>query len=271
MKNLLILTLAAIGTIEFARAQTFTVYIGAPDDVTTPHTADGAVTETFNTDNGWPSTGIQTSTVNSPGLTTYGGVYNFTGSTGAIVNADQYGGAGGTGQYVAMGNYWTGNDNPYTLTLATPANYFGFWWSAGDQNNYIEFFRNGHLVATFTSANVFSILSDNPTITNNNGDIYATNEYFGNPYTGQNGSEPYAYVSIYSSGVSFDEIRFDNGTLTSTGFESDNHSLYYGTLTPTGTQVFVADIPAIPEPGTIALAGLAATALLIFRRRRLTA
>jgi len=247
-----------------AKAQSFNVFIGAPDDQSNPHSI--ASVETFNS---W-TPGLQNGLVSSPGLTAFSGTYNFTGNTGDITVADQYGGAGGTGNYVAMGNYWTGNDNPYSLTLGVDANYFGFWWSAGDANNNIQFYNDGVLLATFTSDHVVNALSGGGTILSVDNTPYNKSDYFGNPnapFAGQNPSEPYAFVSIYATGLTFDEIRFDNGSFTSTGFESDNHTLFSGSLTPVGSQVFVTNLP-VPEPGVTVLFGVASMGLLFFRRRR---
>ena len=248
-----------------AKAQSFNVYIGAPGEQASPH--GGVAVEDFNS---W-TPAIEDGLVVSPGLTSFSGTYNFADGTGRITTADRYGGADGTGNYIAMGNYWTSTDSPYSLTLGTDANYFGFWWSAGDANNYLEFYNDGVLLATFTSANVFTALSGTGTIQSVNNTEYNKSAYFGNPneeFLGQNLTEPYAFVSIYATGLTFDEIRFDNGSFTSTGFESDNHTLYTGTpLTPVGSQVFVTNIP-VPEPGSVILFGLASTCLLIFRRRR---
>ncbi len=49
------------------------------------------------------------------------------------------------------------------LDLDTNANYFGFWWSAGDINNSISFFENGVLLATFDTADIVSLLPNSPT------------------------------------------------------------------------------------------------------------
>lgn len=250
---------------EGAKAQNFSVYIGAPGEQNSPH--GGVAVETFNS---W-TPAIEDGLVASPGLMSFSGTYNFAQGTGRITTADQYGGAGGTGNYIAMGNYWTSTDDPYSLTLGTDANYFGFWWSAGDSNNYLEFYNDGVLLATFTSADVFTALSGGGSILSVDNTAYNKSSYFGNPnppFAGLNNTEPYAFVSIYATGLTFDEIRFDNGSFTSTGFESDNHTLYAGApLTPVGSQVFVTNLP-VPEPGSAVLFGLAGTALLIFRRRR---
>ncbi len=69
-----------------------------------------------------------------------------------INNADQYGGAGGTGQYiVAFG------DTPYTLTLTNDTivnpngiNYFGYWLSALDAGNQVSFYRGNTLLKSLT-------------------------------------------------------------------------------------------------------------------------
>ena len=263
----LVLTPVILAGLHLADAQIFSVYIGAPAGQTTTH--GGAVTEPFTSF----TPGSQNGTVVSTALATFTGTYDFTNSSGLagqIRGADAFGGAGGTGQYVAMGQAWLPNGNPFSLGLgANEANYFGFWWSAGDANNFVSFYNNSVLLATFTSADIFTILSGSGTITSVNNDIYNKSAYFGNPtippFLGQNASEPYAYISIYAQGSTvFDEVRFDNGS-GSTGFESDNHSLFNGILTPDGTSVFVT---TIPEPTTVVLVGLSLACLLFLRRRR---
>ena len=49
-----------------------------------------------------------------------------------IEQANVFGGAGGSGNYIA-----TDIGGGYVLTLLQPAGYFGFWWSAGNGNNEI--------------------------------------------------------------------------------------------------------------------------------------
>ena len=89
----------------------------------------------------------------------------------------QYGGAGGSGNYFAIGAESSSTD-PVTLSLSSEANYFGFWWSAGDVNNSITLLQNSTALATFTTANIVALLPNtlNGTVTAINGIVYNTQE-----------------------------------------------------------------------------------------------
>ncbi len=96
-----------------------------------------------------------------------------------------------------------------TLDLFTDSSYFGFWWSAGDAANKLEFYNDGELVQEFTTASLLGILGD---------------EYYGNPKNRDlNSSEPYAFINFFGdSSTSWDQIVFTN--VATSGFESDNYS-----------------------------------------------
>lgn len=191
-----------------------------------------------------------------------------------ILSADQYGGAGGTGNYFAIGSE-SGYNGPLVLNLNAQANYFGFWWSAGDVNNSISFLENGVLLATFTTSNIVSLLPNTPsgTVTAINGSVYNTKNYYGNPNNlSEDNQEPFAYVDVIANGLTFNQISFSNSTLTS-GFESDNHSVANGVTNPPIGDVIVENVPLTdaaqaPEPGTAGLliAALGGLGLIKFRR-----
>ncbi|MHC5829595.1 MAG: Npun_F0296 family exosortase-dependent surface protein, partial [Nostoc sp.] len=64
-----------------------------------------------------------------------------------IVNADQYGGAGGANKYFDVDTSRSQNGQTVsTLNLANPESYFGLWWSAGDANNVLTFLSQGKVV-----------------------------------------------------------------------------------------------------------------------------
>ena len=75
----------------------------------------------------------------------------------AIVGADSYGGAGGSGRYFAVGSE-SGSAGAVVLDLSSEENYFGFWWSAGDSQNSVTFLQDGTPLATFTTANLVTLL-----------------------------------------------------------------------------------------------------------------
>jgi hypothetical protein len=75
-------------------------------------------------------------------------------------------------------------------------------------------------------------------------------------------------------GTVFDRVIFDNSGSTGTGFESDNHTVYSGTVTIPGSVVFIATLtdtqPPLPaaEPATMGCALIALSVLLRQSRRR---
>ena len=104
-------------------------------------TVAGVTTETFN---GF-SPGQYTSLASTVGaITSIGGQFG-------IQAADSYGGAGGVGNYIAIGAQ-ANSTAPVLLTLNGPQAYFGIWVSAADQFNQISFYSGSHLVAAYDCA-----------------------------------------------------------------------------------------------------------------------
>jgi hypothetical protein len=166
------------------------------------------------------------------------GTYTSDATTGAgITGPTIFGGANQT-NYIGVGT--ESNTLSYSLQFKTPQTFFGFLWLAMDIANEVQFFKGTTLVGTVTAANVI------------NADITSL-FYFGNPTTGSDPNEPFAYVDFYSDDPStnFDSVTFSNVTAT-TGFESDNHSI----LTPA------------PEPSTIGMILPVAGAIAFAIRRR---
>lgn len=149
----------------------------------------------------------------SPGSFAVG---NYTATSGSRANAGQYGGAGGAGQYLAVGN------GTITVALAGDRKYVGFWWSAGDASNEISFFDTGNnLLAKFTTATLVGVLSGGGSITAIDGSAYAKSAYFGNPNTDprSNAAEPYGYINLLLQGTS---VRFARIEIKGSNFELDN-------------------------------------------------
>jgi hypothetical protein len=128
-----------------------------------------------------------------------------------ILKADQYGGAADAANPKGSPYSVQGVGSPVkttTLKLNAASSYFGFWWSAGDASNELSFYRGDTLVSQFTTS---SLLGNMP------------KTYYGNPLTGQNKGEPYAFINFFGDGLtSWDKIVLTN--VTSSGFESDNYT-----------------------------------------------
>lgn len=172
---------------------------------------------------------IQSAFGRGPFSATYSGDYQ-------ILNADQYGGAGGVGKYIASAR----PQSAYTINLTHDStvrgvNFFGLDLTALDAGNKLTFLRGGNAVATYRSADLEAIFGP-----------CGGGPYCGNPTTRQNQGEAYGFLGFTDQTGTFDQITFQE--TTSGGlFESDNHTLAY--VTPTATTAAVA----VPEPGTLAL------------------
>lgn len=154
-----------------------------------------------------------------------------------------------------------------SLTFTEPHAYFGFWWSAGDSQNHLEFYSNNRLVAHFTSSTLLDELA-------------VTSDYRGNPRDrGLNYGENYAFINFFGqNGTTWDKIVLSNSP--GSGFESDN---YTDRVTPWSLE---ADGPMpgralatlsdssttapIPEAGSSVLGLIGASLLLVRRKARTT-
>ncbi|MEH2110854.1 Npun_F0296 family exosortase-dependent surface protein [Nostoc sp.] len=156
-----------------------------------------------------------------------------------VVNADQYGGAGGKDKYFDVDTSRSGNGQKVsTLNLQSPQSYFGLWWSAGDANNVMTFLSQGQTVFSMTTADVVSYIANLPN----------KDSYYGNPnstFKNQNTGEPYAFINFYDVGGTFDQIQFTN--VGGSGFESDNHTVATGYKSITGDVV----TQAVPESSSV--------------------
>jgi outer membrane autotransporter protein len=166
---------------------------------------------------------------------------------GYIVAADQYGGAGGTGNYLTENSTFPPN-HPATVSttimFVDPERYFGIWWSAGDPFNVLQFLSNGKVMQTFTTSDVVNFIDQSPD----------KDGYLGNPnpqFKGRNSGEDYAYLNFFAKeGVSFNEVVLSN--TGSTGFESDNHTVATNFQDITGDPIQVTPgPPETADPGVI--------------------
>jgi hypothetical protein len=120
------------------------------------------------------------------------------------------------------------------VTLTTPGsyNYFGLYWGSLDAYNSIHFYNGASLIASYDGAAIYPLLA------NGGQSSWASNRYVN---------------FLFTEGALFDRIVLVS---TNWAFESDNHA--FGNITA-----------AVPEPGTLALFGLALLGLGVTARRRL--
>lgn len=225
MKNFrftLILSLfATFGILSEISAQEYLrVYASEPATLSSNVTGGTLKTETFSSyavpDYNWAPL-----PAGSPSVL---GTYFQTAGQSYVKADDQYG--SNAGNYLALQV-----GGKVTLKFSSPVNYYGFSWSAGDGDNTIKIIRNNQVIGTFSTADVIAQLPNNPlhTVQAINGNLYPTSQYYGKPGTGQNATEPYAYLHfVASAGLAFDAIELSMGV--GGEFENDNHSILEGGL-----------------------------------------
>lgn len=231
----------------------------------------GVVTETFN--------GLTTGNYTTLAFNGNSSLGTYSASAGGVFRIepqDPFGGATdpsvkkNESRYFVFGQQ-TGTSIPVDLSLPTPYNYFGFWWSAGDANNAVSFYSGTELLAYIKAADITALLNSRATVYSIGGTPYATGDYFGDPAkgnTGANSAQPYSYIDVIFSAGTFDTVRFDNSGSTGTGFETDNHALaVLTTFIPPASDVWLES--NVPEPADIALifSGCVLIALGIVRRK----
>lgn len=160
-----------------------------------------------------------------------------------IKDYNQYGGAGGEGQYAVAG---LGVGESYSISFSSGINYFGYWLSALDAGNHLEFFSNGTSLGVFNPTDVLAFVGPD-------GSHYNGGAYYGNPNgvfnNDPNDDEPYVFVNFYleDPAQTFDQIVFYQAEGSTAGYESDNHTI--GLWKEQGG----TEVPAVPEPATWAM------------------
>lgn len=138
-----------------------------------------------------------------------------------VSNPNVWGGAvdsstGNASKFSWVGTSWSPTT---TLSLNSPSSYFGFWWSAGDPTNLLTFYSGADVVAQYTTASMFSSLA-------------LSSDYNGNPLTGGNKREPYAFINFFGD----EATSWDSIELTTQGgrggFESDNYTTRIESFNP---------------------------------------
>ncbi|MBB6052665.1 PEP-CTERM sorting domain-containing protein [Armatimonas rosea] len=213
------------------------------------------------------TTGIKTSDFLSPNFGTATGV---TGTyQGSVAHPYAIGPASDPwsvgSNYFAVGAQ-SGSTATATLQLSSSVGYFGFSWNAGDNNNRMAFYKQGAVLAIFSSANIQTLLA-NPTVTAIDGTVYNSSSYRGQPgNTTVNAGENYAFVHFLIAGGA-DRIDFWN--TGGSGFESDNHTLRTTAPTVAGSSLVFVTTTSAPEPSTLgllALGAVIASVLALYRK-----
>ena len=145
--------------------------------------------------------------------------------------------AGDTTAYFTVGPT---DGGPASIALAQKANYFGFFTGSLDGHNLVQFYLNNAVVDAFTGTQINQVAF---------------------PGAATNGDRSRStYVNYFpTSGTT--QVFFDKVVYSSSdnAFETDNHT--FGQATP-------EQLGRVPEPGLIALLGIAGFALLASRRRQ---
>lgn len=226
------------------------VYVSPPDIETAAGSGiTGVSTETFSSRPVGAFSNFTSATIN--------GTYSLTAGTASIQANNIYGGFE-EGNQLAV-NPQTGR---ISLTLDAPVRYFGFYFTAGDAANNIDLYDGPTLLLSFSTGSLISLLPNNPTstITAINKTVYNTQNYYGQPSTGSNNGEAYAYLHFIANAATvFNRVELSQITTGTAIFENDNHSVRTTAPAVPGTLVVV------PEPALLACFGLG---LLSLRRRR---
>lgn len=148
-------------------------------------------------------------------------VYNAPGNYGGAVTApnDPSTVSSGSGtNYMRLGA-----DTLLTVNFGAQQRYVGFWYSAGDANSSMEFYSNGVLVGRFSTSILMSMLGTgfSNTLTTVSGTSVAASQYAGNPRNNSNTGEPYAFINIVPTNLTFDTITMHQAGGGSS-FELDN-------------------------------------------------
>ncbi len=237
--------LAGLAGASAARADDFKLNYEAPGVENSTATFSKVGVDTFDT----LSAGAYSSISATFGTTGIKGSYS--GPNGVQINsADQYGGAGGKGDYAVAFN-----KNPYTLTLNQQVNYFGYWLSALDPGNIVTFYNNGVEVGQVSPDQVSAVTK-------------LDSAYYGNPnpnFKGQDSGEPYVFINFYDTSGTFNQISFSEAPNFGGGYESDNHTV--GIFTQMSSASAAVEAPA-PLLGASPIALLVVVGGFIALRRQ---
>jgi hypothetical protein len=112
--------------------------------------------------------------------------------------------------------------------LDAPARYLGFHWEAGNEFDRVRLYSGDTLIADFSFQTLMDALEQTEFESADGESTYTVADYYGNPVTGQQLGEPYAFVHIFASeGVTFDRVYFSEDDASVGFFEFDNMSILF--------------------------------------------
>ena len=267
--SLAVLSLILPHSAVAAPGDSIALYLSAPLVQGSSVTGSGTQTENFNsfTGSAWPGS-------DCPASTAVGTITSSTLTGGAqaglsacrILTPQGYGGAdsqsadpsfGGNGTNFAATLYRDPNPaGTITFTFPSAVKYVGFWWSAGNSGNTVEFLNNGTVVASYDSSQMMTLLGGtvpspypgSASLTSLNGSSYLKGRYFGNPRgftsltpntrSSIDDSSVFAYFNLFLGGTTaVDSVRFSGQ-----GFEFDNLTTSTNQQTPDGSLVFASSV-----------------------------
>ena len=144
-----------------------------------------------------------------------------------------------------------------TITFQEPVKYVGFWWSAGNAGNTVEFLNGATVVASLETSALETLLgasppaswpSGNGSVTSLGGTDYPKGRYFGNPSgfanttptiaSTVNPNVQFLYLNLYLQGsITATAVR-----LSGNGFEFDNMTTSTVQQSPASSMVFVKSV-----------------------------
>jgi hypothetical protein len=151
------------------------------------------------------------------------------------------------------------------IELNAPANYLGFHWEAGNEYDRVRLYSGDTLLADFSFETLMSALEAVSMTTQDGGTITSV-DYYGNPVTGQQAGEPYAYVHISAStGVTFDRVVISEDAGSPGMFEFDNMTVGFDSVADFGDTVVldVVDLDTPVEKEALAETGVDATGIVM--------
>jgi uncharacterized repeat protein (TIGR02543 family) len=239
-----------------ADADDISLYISAPLVQGSNASGAGTLTETFDS----------ASTGNCPASIAVGTITPTVSGDCYVDTVKSHGGAststatptyGGAGSKFAATPWYASGSKSFTITFTNPVKYVGFWWSAGNSGNVVEFLNSGTVIASYDSAQMMTLVGasapspwpgGNGSLSAQGGATYDKGLYFGNPrgFTSatpsspstETNNNPFAYFNLYMNGsVTVDAVRFSGP-----GFEFDNLVTSTTAQTPPETAVFATSI-----------------------------